>query len=173
MRSVVLLAFLSLLQLGVAKQGPHATGTVATAPGGGTGSNPSTKTTGTAGHHGPYEEIGSMIKEKAKKAKFFQLLKQLREVKNGDLPDAQKNATRKALNEDVRKLVGDDIYAQVQKIHRRQAQNLHTLKKDTVAPKKNAGVQAAAASPGAAPPKKGGAAGGAGGTAKKKKPSPA
>ncbi len=108
-------AFRLLLVLLVcdAKQAPKATSvaTVDTSTSRGTGSNPATKTTGTAGHHsrftqvaalatspllctllhrgactvcgaghhGPYEEVGSMIKEKAKKAKFFELLKKLRE----------------------------------------------------------------------------------------------
>ena len=40
--------------------------------GSGTGSNPSTKSEGTAGHHGPYEAVGDMLKYEKKKTDFFE-----------------------------------------------------------------------------------------------------
>jgi hypothetical protein len=72
-------------------------------------------------------------------------------VKNSDQPELQKNTTRKALNVDLHKLLGDATFAKYQAVHRRQAQNLMNLKKDTVAPKKSAAAQAAAAVSAGAP----------------------
>lgn len=146
----LLLLLLCLVAL-TAKTGPKATSTE-TVGTGGTGSNPTTKSTGTAGHHGPYEQIGSMVK--TGKSKFFDLLKRLKQVKNSDQPEAQKNATRKALNGELHTMLGDATFAKYQQVHRTQAQNLKTLKKDTVAPKKSpavTGVKKAPSAAGAAP----------------------
>lgn len=57
----------------------------------------------------------------------------------------QKNATRKALNNDMHKLLGDDVFSKYQQVHRQQAQNLHTLRKDTVAPKRSPALATAPA----------------------------
>lgn len=138
MRSVTLvLAMVCLLAPSGAKVGPHTSSVTAAAAGKGTGSNTQTTTAGTAGHHGPYEEVGKEIKDSKKRASFFTLIKKLREVKNGDGPELQRNATRKALNEEMHTLVGDGIMAKYQAVHRRQAQNYKNLKKDVVAPKRS------------------------------------
>lgn len=81
MRSSLLLLLCLLVAVLDAKTGAKATSTE-NVESGGTGSNPKTKTTGTAGHHGPYEGVGKMIRDGVKKASFFGLLKKLRETKN-------------------------------------------------------------------------------------------
>jgi len=89
-----------------------------------TGSNPKTKTMGTAGHHGPYEAVGQMLKEEKKKSQFFSLLKQLKEVKNAKTScDATCIATRKNLNDQIHTVVGETAFAKYHSIHLAQAQN--------------------------------------------------
>ena len=104
---------------------------------------PLATTTGAGvGHHGPYESFSHTLKEK--KAPFFALLKKLRETKNSDLPIAQINATRKSLNSDLHKLLGDEKFHSYQAIHRQQAQhNLAT--KATKPPRRPRSRRAAAA----------------------------
>ena len=59
---------------------------------------------------GPYTPIGAML-DSVKKASFFALLKKMRSNKNAELPEAQKNATRRAQNAEMQKLLGDEVYA--------------------------------------------------------------
>ena len=69
-----------------AKTGPH-TGAITDKPqGGGTGSNPKTVSTGTAGHHGPFEDFARSIGDNKKKSLFFSKLKKLKEGGTSRLP---------------------------------------------------------------------------------------
>ena len=56
---------------------------------------------------GPFSPIGAML-EKTKRPQFFELLKKMRDV--GKLPEPQRNATRRTMNSDMQKLLGDEIY---------------------------------------------------------------
>mgnify|MGYP006163107587 CR=1 FL=1 len=58
------------------------------------------------------------------------------------MPELQRNATRKALNEEMHTLLGNDLYAKYVALHRKQAQNYHNMKKETVAPKRKPAVEA-------------------------------
>ena len=147
-RSALLLVCLHALLFAVdAKTGPKTTEPTVV-QGGGTGSNPNSIAHAGVGHHGPYESFGNSL-DKSKKAKFFATLKKLKETKNGDLPEAKKNATKKVLNTELLTLLGAEKFANYQQIHRRQAQNFKNLKKDTTAPKGSPAVKAAAATGGA------------------------
>ena len=194
--AALLVATIALID---AKTGPKTTSADPTAGGGGTGSNPTTKTSGTAGHHGPYEALAQEIHlDKKKSGTFFNILKKLKQgvgdlavtsacstrhgrklffaalcsllqysthsahalitnssplshtilalplashlrnaAKNGDEPEIQRNATRKALNTELHTLLGDGLYAKYQAVHRKQAQNIKNLQKDIVAPKRS------------------------------------
>jgi len=64
------------------------------------------------GHPGPYQAVGEKLPAK-KKPIFFTILKKMREAKNNDkLPEVERNATRKGLNDDMHKLLGDALYQQ-------------------------------------------------------------
>ena len=71
---------------------------------------------------GPYAPIGAAL-DKDKKTKFFGLLKKMREVKNSKDPEAQRNATRRTLNAEMQKLLGDEVYQKY-----RQARVANTAK---------------------------------------------
>lgn len=71
-------------------------------------------------HNGPYAPVADLIKDGKKKSSFYSLLKKMREVKNSDAKgteaEAKKNATRKALNGDMQKLLGDEVYQKYRQV---------------------------------------------------------
>ena len=55
----------------------------------------------------------ALLKDPEKKLKFFKLLKQMRESshsKSADLTEQQKSANRRAMNGEVQRLLGDEVY---------------------------------------------------------------
>jgi len=109
-RALALLAVLSL-SLSPSSCAKTSTASSSTSKAAGTGTTkPKTVKT-----EGPYTEVGNKLAPSAK-SKFFQLLKRMREVKNSDVPELQKNTTRRAMNGEMQKLLGDEMYQQYRKI---------------------------------------------------------
>jgi len=65
-------------------------------------------------HEGPYAAIGNMLSDDKAKSRFFGLLKKMKNV-NKDVAEPLRNSTRRALNSEVQKLLGDATYQKFRK----------------------------------------------------------
>ena len=108
MRALRLLVLLSVVACASSQTAPKSSGKTKGSSSSSGQQHPAAHSAAHAHEQGPYSPIGAMLLDSAKKTYFFQLLKKMRANKNSDLPDAQKNATRRAQNAEMQKLYKEE-----------------------------------------------------------------
>lgn len=119
MRSALVYGALLAVGVALARAAPTATHAAHTA----TSKSSSTSkhvhhTNSSAAAHktGPYSVVASLLDGLKKRGEFLSLLHSMRKNKNAEIPEAQKNQTRRAQNAQMQKLLGDELYTKYRQI---------------------------------------------------------